>query len=82
MAAQAPLIESFAAVEAKVKDLEAQNKTLIEDKRVLTAKLEKADSKQAPTGNFSAPEPKINTEGVSSSRMVLSGTNMKLSRGG
>jgi hypothetical protein len=82
MAAQAPRIESFAAVEAKVKDLEAQTKALIEDKRVLTAKLEKADSKQAPTGNFSAPEPKINTEGVSSSRMVLSGTNMKLSRGG
>lgn len=83
MAAQAPLMESFAAVEAKVKELEKEKEVLLEERRVLTAKLEKANSKQV--GNFSAQvenAPKMNTEGVSSSRMVLSGSNMKLNREG
>jgi hypothetical protein len=56
MAAPNPLIESFAAVEAKVKELEGQNKTLTEERRVLTAQLEKANAKPAPVGNFAAPE--------------------------
>ena len=83
MAAQAPLMESFVAVEAKVKELEKEKEVLLEERRVLTAKLEKANSKQV--GNFSAQvenAPKMNTEGVSSSRMVLSGSNMKLNREG
>jgi hypothetical protein len=56
MAEKAPLLESFAAVEAKVKTLEESNKALTEEKRVLTAQLEKANAKPAVVNNFTAPE--------------------------